>query len=172
MPRFPAAARYYGDYGCCHAHPKEDMAHCAVENPTLITSALFRSDDATQHMLLHCVRSSRGTTRQLRCLRLYSTAKADAYLEQVDGSKGIATLTLDRPSAKNAISVKLLKVSSPVSIALRARTTAYALFTDRKCVKRLTRLPLTLRKLIFQYQEVSSRRYLTSQVIFSASMSS
>ncbi|KAG8931286.1 hypothetical protein FRC02_002960 [Tulasnella sp. 418] len=44
-------------------------------------------------------------------LRLNHTVaqRPDAYLEVVQGSKGIAALTLNRPAAKNAISTRLLK---------------------------------------------------------------
>lgn len=38
------------------------------------------------------------------------SAERDAYLEMLDGpSAGIAVLSLNRPKAKNAISVKLLQ---------------------------------------------------------------
>jgi hypothetical protein len=42
--------------------------------------------------------------------RSFSSAKPEAYLEPVSGHKGIVALTLNRPAAKNAISVRLLDV--------------------------------------------------------------
>ncbi|KAG8860534.1 hypothetical protein FRB96_003788 [Tulasnella sp. 330] len=54
-------------------------------------------------------RAPRLVISQLRSYRLYSTANAEAYLEQAVGEKGITTLTLNRPAAKNAISINLLK---------------------------------------------------------------
>lgn len=57
-------------------------------------------------------RSVVGIRQQQRNLAVGS-ALPEAYLEPVGGEKGIAAITLDRPGAKNAISVKLLKVRPP-----------------------------------------------------------
>lgn len=69
------------------------------------------------------VRRSGSTHFCPRGLRQYSTAKADAYLENVAGQKGVATLTLDRPTAKNAISVKLLRVSFEMVYVMKRELT-------------------------------------------------
>lgn len=50
-----------------------------------------------------------GIRQQQRSLSVAS-ALPEAFLEPVGGEKGVVALTLNRPSAKNAISVKLLKV--------------------------------------------------------------
>lgn len=60
----------------------------------------------TQPALKQCTHNLRHNRRGL------STSPPDAYLENIVGKQGIAALTLNRPQAKNAISVNLLKVSS------------------------------------------------------------
>ncbi|KAG8956726.1 hypothetical protein FRC04_000204 [Tulasnella sp. 424] len=53
-------------------------------------------------------RSMAGIRQQQRNLSVAS-ALPEAFLEPVGGEQGVVALTLNRPSAKNAISVKLLK---------------------------------------------------------------
>ncbi|KAG8920300.1 hypothetical protein FRC01_000835 [Tulasnella sp. 417] len=66
-------------------------------------------------------RSVVGIRQQQRNLSV-GAAVPEAYLEPVGGEKGIAAITLNRPGAKNAISVKLLKVGlAVVPLMLKVR---------------------------------------------------
>ncbi|OSC99014.1 ClpP/crotonase [Trametes coccinea BRFM310] len=75
---------------------------------------------------LRSVRAATVNARR-RCLQTAaaeSAGTAEAYLEPVQGRPGIVSLLLNRPKAKNAISMKLLKVRSrraPLNRASRSR---------------------------------------------------